>query len=93
MMGLAPSTGPFVPCCTAMLWLTPEELGISIVAGPAGVVLSVVGHGPTMRQARATAYGRLKNIVIPSMYYRDDIGDRWVEDSDRLHNWGYLRES
>jgi len=21
-----------------------------------------------------------------------DIGDRWVEDSDRLHNWGYLRQ-
>ena len=19
------------------------------------------------------------------------IGDRWEEDSDRLHNWGYLR--
>jgi phosphoribosylamine--glycine ligase len=25
------------------------------------------------------------------MYYRTDIGDRWEEDSDRLHNWGYLR--
>jgi hypothetical protein len=22
---------------------------------------------------------------------RDDIGERWAEDSDRLHNWGYLR--
>jgi len=27
------------------------------------------------------------------MYYRDDIGERWSEDSDRLHAWGYLRES
>jgi phosphoribosylamine---glycine ligase len=26
------------------------------------------------------------------MYYRTDIGDRWEEDSDRLHNWGYLRQ-
>jgi len=25
------------------------------------------------------------------MYYRDDIGERWAEDSDKLHNWGYLR--
>jgi phosphoribosylamine---glycine ligase len=25
------------------------------------------------------------------MYYRTDIGDRWVEDTDRLHTWGYLR--
>lgn len=22
---------------------------------------------------------------------RTDIGDRWDEDSDRLHNWGILR--
>jgi phosphoribosylamine--glycine ligase len=32
--------------------------------------------------------------MIPNMYYREDIGDRWSEeDSDRLHAWGYLRES
>ena len=24
---------------------------------------------------------------------RDDIGERWYEDSDRLHAWGYLREA
>jgi phosphoribosylamine--glycine ligase len=29
--------------------------------------------------------------MIANMYYRTDIGDRWVEDSDKLHNWGYLR--
>jgi len=26
------------------------------------------------------------------MYYRDDIGERWFEDHDKLHTWGYLRE-
>jgi hypothetical protein len=25
------------------------------------------------------------------MYYRDDVGETWAEDSDKLHNWGYLR--
>jgi phosphoribosylamine---glycine ligase len=31
--------------------------------------------------------------MIPNMYYREDIGDRWAEeDSDRLHSWRYLRE-
>jgi len=34
---------------------------------------------------------RIKNVLIPNMYYRTDIGDRWVEDTDRLHTWGYLR--
>lgn len=79
----------------------PEEVHIEdvklvngqwLVAGTSGVVLCVVGLGSTMSQAKAQAYSRLKNISIPNMYYRDDIGDRWVEDSDRLHNWGYLRE-
>ena len=33
----------------------------------------------------------LGNVMIPNMYYRTDMGDRREEDSDRLHNWGYLR--
>jgi len=63
-----------------------------IVAGSSGVVLVVVGTGQTMKQAQSQAYSRIKNILIPNMYYRTDIGDRWFEDSDKLHNWGYLRE-
>jgi len=81
---------------------TPEEVHIEdvkqhngqwLVAGTSGVVLVVVGLGQTMKQAQAQVYARIKNILIPNMYYRDDIGDRWSEDSDKLHSWGYLRES
>ncbi len=80
---------------------TPEEVHIEdvklvegqwVVAGTSGVILVVVGLGATMRAAQQQAYGRIKNIMIPNMYYRTDIGDRWQEDSDRLHSWGYLRE-
>jgi len=63
-----------------------------VVTGTSGVVLIVCGTGQTMKQAQSQAYGRIKNINIPHMYYRTDIGDRWFEDSDRLHTWGYLRE-
>jgi len=56
------------------------------------------GRGPNRLRHRAdheagasAVYSRIKNILIPNMYYRTDIGDRWVEDSDKLHNWGYLR--
>ena len=64
-----------------------------LVTGTSGVVLIVCGTGPTMRQAQKQAYNRVKNVMIPNMYYREDIGDRWTEeDSDRLHAWGYLRE-
>jgi phosphoribosylamine--glycine ligase len=64
-----------------------------VITGTSGVVLIVVGTGQTMRRAQAQAYNRIGNIMIPNMYYRTDIGDRWFEDHDRLHNWGYLREA
>jgi phosphoribosylamine-glycine ligase len=79
----------------------PEEVHIEdvmqvngqwYVAGTSGVVLVVCGVGPTMRQAQGQAYSRIRNIMIPDMYYRDDIGERWFEDHDKLHTWGYLRE-
>ena len=64
-----------------------------LVTGSAGVALVVAGTGATMREARAQAYRRIDNILIPNMYYRTDIGERWFEDSDKLHTWGYLREN
>jgi phosphoribosylamine--glycine ligase len=81
--------------------IIPEEVHIEdakqvngqwYVAGTSGVVLVVCGLGQTMRQAQAQAYSRVRNIMIPDMYYRDDIGERWFEDHDKLHTWGYLRE-
>lgn len=64
-----------------------------LVTGGAGLALVVSGTGPTMKDAQKQAYTRIQNILIPNMYFRDDIGDRWADDSDRLHTWGYLRES
>ncbi len=64
-----------------------------VITGSSGVILVVVGTGQTMRQAQKQAYARVRNLIIPHMYYRVDIGNRWFDDSDRLHNWGYLRET
>jgi phosphoribosylamine--glycine ligase len=61
------------------------------VAGEAGMPLVVTGKGDTMQAAREQAYGRIDDVVIPNLYYRDDIGERWMEgDADRLLAWGYL---
>jgi phosphoribosylamine--glycine ligase len=87
-----------------ILFKTPSREGIHIedvrafndewlVTGTSGVVLIVCGVGATMKQAQRQAYNRVRNVMIPNMYYREDVGDRWSEeDSDRLHAWGYLRE-
>ena len=62
-----------------------------IITGSSGVALIVVGTGLTMREAQKQAYSRIKNILIPNMYYRDDIGDRWYEEFDKLHSWEYIK--
>ncbi|GAB3693501.1 phosphoribosylamine--glycine ligase [Halorubrum pallidum] len=61
------------------------------VAGDNGMPIVVTGKGETMQAARERAYDRIDNVVMPNMYYRDDIGERWIDgDGDRLQAWGYL---
>jgi phosphoribosylamine--glycine ligase len=50
----------------------------------------MTGSGLTMDEARKQAYARVKNILIPNMFYRTDIGANWTQDSDMLQTWGYL---
>jgi phosphoribosylamine--glycine ligase len=38
-----------------------------LAAGTSGVILIVVGIGPTMRQAQSQVYSRIKNVLIPNM--------------------------
>lgn len=60
------------------------------LAGSSGYALVVTGSGPTMPDAQREAYNRVKNIILPNMFYRTDIGNRWSKDGDLLHTWGYL---
>jgi phosphoribosylamine--glycine ligase len=61
------------------------------VAGESGMPLVVTGKGETMQDARERAYERVDDVLIPNLYYRDDIGERWIAgDGDRLQAWGYL---
>jgi phosphoribosylamine--glycine ligase len=61
------------------------------VAGESGMPLVVTGKGETMAGAREQCYDRVEDVLIPSLYYRDDIGERWIDgDGDRLQSWGYL---
>jgi phosphoribosylamine--glycine ligase len=53
------------------------------------MTLVVTGKSETMQVARQQAYDRIDDIVIPNLYYRDDIGECWIE-GDGLHAWGYL---
>lgn len=61
-----------------------------LITGDTGIALLVSGTGTTMREAQKTMYNRIQNVIVNNGYYRTDIGDRWIEDSDRLRTWGLL---
>jgi phosphoribosylamine--glycine ligase len=60
------------------------------LAGNSGYALVITGSGSTVDGARKQAYHRVRNIMIPNMFYRTDIGLRWYYDSDKLQTWGYI---
>jgi hypothetical protein len=60
------------------------------IAGNSGYALVVTGSGATMSDAIDRAYQNVKNVMIPNMFYRSDIGQRWTHDSDMLLSWGYV---
>ena len=60
------------------------------IAGNSGYALVVTGSGATMADAIGEAYQNVRNIMIPNMFYRNDIGQRWTHDSDMLLSWGYI---
>jgi hypothetical protein len=60
------------------------------IAGRSGYALVVTGSGATMADAIDRAYQNVKNVMIPNMFYRTDIGQRWYRDSDMLLSWGYI---
>jgi phosphoribosylamine--glycine ligase len=60
------------------------------IAGKSGYALVVTGSGTAMSDAIKAVYQNVKNVMIPNMFYRNDIGQRWTRDSDMLLSWGYF---
>lgn len=55
-----------------------------------GYILHVSGMGVTVEEARDAAQQRIDNLVIPKMFYRHDIGLRFLmQDKARLARWGW----
>jgi phosphoribosylamine--glycine ligase len=56
-----------------------------------GYVLHVSALGRSVEEAREAALGRAGNVVIPKMFYRNDIGEKFVQrDRTLLENWKYI---
>ena len=55
-------------------------------------VAVVTGLGKTVTQACERAYETVKQLHIPDMMYRDDIGERLEKNLPKLHAQGYATE-
>lgn len=61
------------------------------IAGNSGYVLYVTGMGKTVEEARKETYGIIDEIYVPKMFYRNDIGLKFIEkDFSLLKKWGYI---
>jgi len=63
-----------------------------VITGSCGNVLIITGAGKTMKAAQKQLYQRVNNVIIPNMYYRNDVGNRWYHEKFKLKKWGYLKK-
>ncbi len=60
-----------------------------VTSGSLGYIMVVTGRGARIEDAQADAYHRVRNVVIPNMRYRNDIGESMrVDGLDRLRALG-----
>ena len=63
------------------------------ISSKAGYVFTISGMGMTVEKARKTAYALASKIVIPKMFYRTDVGMKFIrEEKRKLIKWGWIRE-
>ncbi|MDI6778071.1 MAG: hypothetical protein QMD77_02665 [Patescibacteria group bacterium] len=61
------------------------------IAGSNGYILYVTGFGKSVAEAREQAYSLIGKLVIPKMFYRSDIGLKFMkEDQKKLKEWGWI---
>ena len=55
-------------------------------------LMVVTGTGKTVAQACERAYKTVKDINVPDMIYRDDIGEKLKDEIPELQAHGYATE-
>ena len=80
-----------------MIQKMPDMDGDTIVERPiwtttGDYVCVVTGQGSTVKRATERAYTTLKELSVPDMMYRDDIGEKLKEEIPKLQSLGYAEE-
>lgn len=93
--GLTPRLMEHVHFGQVMMGKAPVDHGGEVVNEPIPVtagdyVLIMTATGPTVYDAKQTAYRRLKKLTVPnSPMYRTDIGDRLSKQLPRIQSHGF----
>jgi phosphoribosylamine--glycine ligase len=66
------------------------EKDIWVTAGD--YIAVVTGLGKTVSQACERAYATIKEIHVPDMIFRDDVGEKLKEEIPKLQKFNYARE-
>jgi phosphoribosylamine--glycine ligase len=76
----------------ALAWAEVAQVGGRLVtSGCSGYVGVATGAGDTVQQARDAAYRVARQVVVPNLRYRTDIGERVrLHDLERLRQLGCL---
>ena len=68
-----------------------NEDGKYLISGDSGFILHVTGSGLTVKRAQKNTYSIINKIVIPKMFYRNDIGLAFItEDKKKLKSWEWI---
>ena len=66
--------------------------GELVTSGLYGWTVVVTGTGSTVQEAQAASYRQARQLQIPNMRYRTDIGQKLISgDLLRLAEWGWLK--
>lgn len=61
------------------------------ISGNGGYILHISGRGNTVFSAREKVKKLIDKTIIPKMFYRNDIGEKFeVEDYKKLKGWGWV---
>ena len=56
-----------------------------------GYLMFITGYGETVQKSRETLYSLAKNVIIPRMFYRTDIGISFINsDKEKLEKWDWI---
>ena len=68
-----------------------KEKDVYYTAGNLGYVLYITGSGNTLKEVRERVFNIINKIIIPKMFYRTDIGLRFIENDQKLlKEWGWI---